>query len=743
MKRWRVHLAVLGGYILLSLLSTWPLALHFTTALPGEGTDSWQYLWNFWWFDQALFHGEPLYFTHAQYYPLGTSLLFHTLSPLNSLLGLPFRLLGGYLAAYNWVVLLSTALSGYGTFLLALEVLRPRPPEPASGPPVDHSRSTFHASGDRDDFPAASQYLASFIAGAVFALSPYRSAHLLGHLSLVSTETLPFFALFAWRTVRRPGWRPALGVALTWLAAVLIDWYYPLYMALLAGFLLLWALGETLLRRRTWPELVRAGLAMAAAFLAAGIALAPLLGPMLQQSRQAGYLEEPLSFSTTMGADLAAFFLPGPQHPLWGSFFHRWTDPFADGNTAEGIVYLGVVVLIVAAAGLWRNRRAGQMWAAMAGLFGVLALGPYLKILSRNTGIPLPYQILTVLPIVNFTRVPSRYVVWVQLALAVLVALGAAAYLRPRRAASAGDPNSRRKRASAARPYIAAAAVLALILVDYAVTPFPVTTAAIPAFYQKLAQDERDYALLELPLQRPASPWYYTEWMLHQTVHGKSSFRGYISRGDPLFNWSGVPFLRQLAGLGERDITYDDWRPLAASVLTHYRVGYVVLERGRLEEQGDWEENRQLVQEVLSAPEPAYVDGALESYPVAWGPAEPFIALGSGWHEVEEQPWGPFRWMKADRADLYVISTEARTATLSFQAVSFLRPRRLDIVLDGQTVGTLEIATALQPYTVTLALPAGAARLELRADGYDVPRDVGAGDDTRPVSVGCSAMRVR
>ena len=71
---WRAHLVALLGFILLSLVITWPLARHFATALPGEGTDSWQYLWNFWWFDQSLFHGQPLYFTGAQYYPLGTSL---------------------------------------------------------------------------------------------------------------------------------------------------------------------------------------------------------------------------------------------------------------------------------------------------------------------------------------------------------------------------------------------------------------------------------------------------------------------------------------------------------------------------------------------------------------------------------------------------------------------------------------------------------------------------------------------
>jgi hypothetical protein len=823
---WRVHLAVLGGYILLSLFITWPLVTQFATALPGEGTDSWQYLWNFWWFDQALFHGQPLYFTNAQYYPLGTSLLFHTLSPLHSLVALPARFLGSYPAAYNWIVLLSTVLSGYGTFLLALEVLRPKETGPGMQTPESDARFAHHASHRPGDSPSP-LYLAAFVAGTVFALAPYRSAHLLGHLSLVATETLPFFALFAWRTVRRPGWRPALGVAVTWLAAMLIDWYYPLYMVLLAGFLMLWALGETLLKRRTWGEWLRAGLYLVAALLIAAIVLSPLLLPMLRQSRQAAYLEEPLSFSTTMGADLAAFLLPGPQHPLWGRFFARWTDPFADGNTAEGIVYLGVVALVVAAVGLWRNWRAGGMWAAMAGVFGLLAMGPYLKVLSGNTGIPLPYQVLTWLPIVNFTRVPSRYVVWVQLGLAVLVGLGVMAALRPRRpralptgdqpptpsagglrplplnsegsgppaaglqpcqsvqgfsaggpaplspppgacgprtpsSAHSAEPNQpgakarmglRAKAASAkARQkipnqspgrYLGVAFVLALILLDYAVMPYPITPAGVPAFYHELAQDNRDYALLELPLQQPASPWYYTKWMLYQTVHGKDSFRGYISRGDPLFNFGGAPFLRQLAGLGERDITYDDWRPLVAAVLSHFRVGYVVLERSRLEGQEEWDRIRQLVQEVLGVDRPAYADAELEAYPVQWETEAGFMFLGNGWHEVEEQSWGPFRWMEQDRSEVYVVSPEAQRMVLSFQAASFLRPRRLEIVQNGQTIGSLEISTALQPYSFTLVLPAGETRLELRADGYDIPREVGAGDDTRAVSVGFSEMRVQ
>ncbi len=722
-KAWRVHLLVLLGYALLAVVVTWPLALHLDSALPGEGTDSWQYLWNFWWFDQAAFHGKSLYFTQAQYYPQGTSLLFHTLSPLNSVLGLPGRLLGGYLAAYNLVVFLSTVLSGYGAFLLVREVLSTWTNRDTHEPRVDQGACC----------------LAAFLGGAIFALAPYRSAHLLGHLSLVSTQTLPFFALFAWQAIRRPGWKPALGMALSWAAAALIDWYYPFFMLLLAAFMLLWALSEALFRRRSWDEWVRGGLTVAGGLLVAAFALLPLLVPMLRQAGQAAYLEEPLSFSADYGADLAAFFLPSPLHPLWGRAVAPWTEPFAEGNTAEGIVYLGLVALVLAGVGLWRARRPAALWAALAGAFGLLALGPYLKVLNVRTAIPLPYHLLYRLPIARFTRVPSRYGVLVELAVAVLAGLGAAALLSPRRVPE--GPGTRRRWWRA--PGLASL-LLALIVVDVIPAPYPLTLAEVSPFYEQLAADPRHYALLELPLQKAASQWYHTHWMLAQTVHGKDSFRGYISRGDPLFPFAGAPLLRQLARMAPApDITYDDWRPLARSVLSHYRVGYVVLEKARLEEGPGLAAAQALAAEALGPAAPAYEDAELAAYRVEWGPVEPFMRLGRGWHEVEEQPWGPFRWIERDRAELYAVLPAESDIVLAFQAVSFLRPRRLTVALDGQVIAELRVGTALEPYEVRGHLPAGETRLELRTEGYDVPQEVGAGPDPRAVSIGVSALRIR
>jgi hypothetical protein len=40
-------------------------------------------------------------------------------------------------------------------------------------------------------------------------------------------------------------------------------------------------------------------------------------------------------------------------------------------------------------------------------------------------------------------------------------------------------------------------------------------------------------------------------------------------------------------------------------------------------------------------------------------------------------------------------------------------------------------------------LPAGETRLELRAEGYDIPRQAGVGDDPRPLSIGFASIRFR
>ena len=54
----RIHLLIIGLYLVLSLALTYPLVLHFTTHVLGSATwafDEYTFLWNMWWFKYSIF----------------------------------------------------------------------------------------------------------------------------------------------------------------------------------------------------------------------------------------------------------------------------------------------------------------------------------------------------------------------------------------------------------------------------------------------------------------------------------------------------------------------------------------------------------------------------------------------------------------------------------------------------------------------------------------------------------------
>jgi hypothetical protein len=70
---------VLGLYLILTLVLTYPLATHFTTHVPGSDTwayDEYTFIWNIWYFKHAAVDllSNPLH-TDLIYYPLGIDLI--------------------------------------------------------------------------------------------------------------------------------------------------------------------------------------------------------------------------------------------------------------------------------------------------------------------------------------------------------------------------------------------------------------------------------------------------------------------------------------------------------------------------------------------------------------------------------------------------------------------------------------------------------------------------------------------
>lgn len=104
--------------LVLALLATYPLGMHFGTSIAGTA-DSGQNAWNLWWVQWAASRGDLLpFYTNMLYHPTGVSLAFHTLGLLNGWIGALLQSGLSLIATYNVITLATFVGSGLAVFLL-------------------------------------------------------------------------------------------------------------------------------------------------------------------------------------------------------------------------------------------------------------------------------------------------------------------------------------------------------------------------------------------------------------------------------------------------------------------------------------------------------------------------------------------------------------------------------------------------------------------------------------------------
>ncbi|MFZ1242019.1 MAG: interleukin-like EMT inducer domain-containing protein [Anaerolineae bacterium] len=542
-------MVALAGFLLLSLLLTWPLILHGTTHVPGDGIDDPALAWNLWWVKFAAVDRQlNLFDCRWMFYPIGINLAFYTLTVLNGLLSVPLQTAASVIVANNALILASFVLSGYGAFLLARTVLR-RP--------------------QADFWPA-------FGAGIVYAFASSKLFYVaLGQANIASSQWIPFCALYLVRLGRAVTLRQALREgALAGLFLALQLWAemtFASFLFILVGlFSIRWLITALISPRRAGltPRL----LGLAAMAVVVALAALPLLAAMLPDLQAEGdFFSRGGGFADLFSADLAGFAQPTQLHPLLGAAARAAPFPHDKGQH----LYPGFSVLALALLGAWagRGRGDGRFWTLAALAFFLLALGPTLRIAGQDTGIPGPFALLARLPFFNGNRYPSRFSVMLMLSLAVLAAEGLAVLaghsreIFRKRSAQADlaaerpcAPNSFGGRPFSAPAGSALAAVsLLLILFEHLSVPLPLNNLAqVPAVYQDVAATPGDFTLLELPLgwrngarvlgkQDPLimqQQWY-------QTLHHKRLLGGNTSRNPALkFQYfSQAPVLSTLLAL--------------------------------------------------------------------------------------------------------------------------------------------------------------------------------------------------
>jgi len=486
----------LGLGLCFAVLLTAPAVRFFNTHILGYPHDGFAYIWKMWWTRKALLelHISPAQLPYVNYPYVGYNPHL-VASPLINLLTLPLVGLLGPLCTYNTVLLLSLALSWPTGALLCREF-----------------------TGER---------LSASVGGALYAFHANRMAHAIGgHLAQVFSFLFPVMALLLYRAWRTPRRRNALWAGLLLALALLIDLkHVGLFVApFLVLFLIFFGLSERHLwtRERLLALVLTLGTAM--------LIVTPFFVPLVV-SRMTGWLEHfYVPGVVRHSADLLGFVVPPPGHPLYRHWaaLHALSERLALPGWHENIFYLGWSALGLATLGAiasWRQP-AICFWVVVVLVGLLLALGPVLKVggevvnwrLGQTMGtVPLPYALLQALPFYDWGRTPGRIVTLVMLALAVLTAMGASvilAYIRQRGLRA-----------------LLALALMALIVTDHLFTwPWPLGDAKAPVFYDRLAAQPADFAILDLPLWEYRCERYQ---LYYATVHGHRIVGGSITRRPP------------------------------------------------------------------------------------------------------------------------------------------------------------------------------------------------------------------
>jgi hypothetical protein len=525
LRRLLSHIAAGAFFALLAIVWSWPLAAHLPTHLPGNGVgDNVSFLWNVWWMRRVLDNPGLTFFTSDRLFaPYGFDLTLHTHAALPSFLSA--TLAGhGLMTAENVVLLVSLALNGWLAYLLAWDRTGDRGASLVAGIVFGGSPYLFtHLLGHFNLIAAwgLPLFLVCLLrardrghagwgaaAGMAAIAIAYTDYYYLVYCAALTVGVIGW-PLLPWRVDWRraapsPGARRALLILLAIdaaiVAAVLSTGGFEAQLfgvrisahratnLLSLGWVLLAAL--TLLARRPGLQartidrrVSRHHLRIAGVVLGVVVVgVAPLLAHGIALWRAGDYTAPTPSWrSGPAGVDLMTVALGNPMHPLSGAVTRRVYDRLGIDHI-EGVAWMGVVPLVLAgwAARRDRRHRETRLWLAIAAVFFVWALGPWLKIGGFDTGLLLPQNLAARVPILSNARVPGRAMAVVMLAVAMLCARAIAAAPR--------------------RRLLLALGAGVLIAVDYLPAPYPLVQLRIPALYADILAAGGDDVVCELPV---------------------------------------------------------------------------------------------------------------------------------------------------------------------------------------------------------------------------------------------------
>lgn len=384
---------VVALFLLLAtvMLSDWIFAYDRTAAIENDYA---QMSWNLWYGTESILHGDYPLSTHLWHYPIGANLSKHTFA-------LGFFPVGVITKA----LMLGSPLYPFYAFRACLVI-------------------SF-------GLLAACSYL--FLRGLRFTISEsilpsiayaYSNFYMgnIGHLNHISGFFIPLTALLTLRLYQKPGGfrlmvlAVALGTSLYFTEFAL---FIYITLGLGAGILCMTTEGRNAIRN----TLTRIG---AIPMMAAIIVFLVIVAPFLQNFFSYEVLEIDASTTDRYSANVAGFFVPDvARTAIYGDIFRGIGKRVSSGYDG-GQLFLGFPFILTIAFGLANTKY--NSWSKMAlflaVFFFLLSLGPTLKVLSSDTGIPMIYYWLRQVPPFDIFRTPLRFTVITMACLTVFSAFG-------------------------------------------------------------------------------------------------------------------------------------------------------------------------------------------------------------------------------------------------------------------------------------------------------------------------------
>jgi hypothetical protein len=379
----RATLGALGLYLALSgFYFALPLAGDLRDhAIAADQLDSSAYMWFLAWWPHAIGDGLGAIRTEHVFVPEGYNLAWTTALPGPSMVLAPLTLALGPLATWNAIMLVGPALAAWTAFLLCREL--------------------------------TGATLPALAGGYLFGFSPYILGNVQGSPNLVLVWLLPLLVLLVVRHARGTlGGRAfvvsmALALAFQFLTSTEV-------LAMTAVFGGLTLVTAWLVLREWRARLLETLKLLAVASAAAVIVVSPLLWYMLFEPYTV-----PEQALKSFPADLLSWVVPSSYIALATGH-----DPGDGPSYATGFGYLGVplaLLLVLFAVDGFRRPAARVVLVALAAT-AVASLGTRLQVGGEDTGIPMPWAVLSGLPGLEYA-IPVRFAGFTFLAAAVAMAM--------------------------------------------------------------------------------------------------------------------------------------------------------------------------------------------------------------------------------------------------------------------------------------------------------------------------------